>query len=105
MPAASVDATIAVSAVIDATPPSAPSNLSAALKGKRVILAWKAASDANGIASYAVRRSGVLLAQVGGSTLSYTDDSNVRGSFTYTIVAADAAGNLSAPSNAVTVSR
>lgn len=90
--------------VVDATAPTAPSSLTAVLKGKQVQLAWKASSDNVAVTSYIVYRNNVRLTTVTGT--SYTDSSTRTGqSYTYTVVATDAAGNVSAASNAVTMKR
>ena len=83
---------------IDGTAPSAPTNLRASLKSSRVTLSWSAASDTggSGVARYEVRRNGA----VAGSTASTTyTDSPGSGTFTYTVVAIDGAGNASLPSS------
>ena len=91
----------------------APENLIASVssqqkgKGKkarvssRVELSWS--SSALSIASYQVLRNGVVIANT--SQSSYTDTSVSSGErYTYSVVAVDAAGNLSPASNSVTVS-
>lgn len=91
----------------------APENLTASVssqrkgKGKkarvssRVELSWSPSAQA--ISSYQVLRNGVVIANI--SQSSYTDTSVNSGErYTYSVVAADAAGNLSSASNSVTVS-
>lgn len=87
---------------IDTTPPNAPTNLRASVKGSKVALSWTAATDlgGSGIARYEVRRG----AAVAGTATSTTySDAPGNGTFTYTVVAVDGAGNASAPSAGVTV--
>jgi hypothetical protein len=87
---------------IDGMPPSAPTSLRASLKSGRVTLSWSAASDSggSGVTRYEVRRGGA----VAGSTASTTyTDSPGSGTFTYTVVAIDGAGNQSLPSEGVTL--
>jgi len=82
----------------DTTPPTAPTALTATVMGAtRIDLAWAASTDNGTIAGYRVRRGGVELATVQGTTYS---DTTVQPSTTYTydVVAVDAAGNVSAPS-------
>jgi chitinase len=87
---------------IDGTVPSTPTNLRASLKSSRVTLSWSAASDTggSGVARYEVRRNGSAV----GSTASTTyTDSPGSGTFTYTVVAIDGAGNQSPSSGPASV--
>jgi hypothetical protein len=88
---------------IDATAPSAPTNLRASLKGSRVALSWTAANDGtggSGVARYEVRRG----ATQAGTTASTTySDTPGNGTWIYTVVAVDGAGNASGPSPSVSV--
>ena len=90
--------------VADILPPSAPSSLTAAADSKRKLirLSWTAATDNVGVAGYQVFRNGSLAATVAGT--AWTDYAYTAGAmYTYTAVAYDAAGNLSAPSSGVTI--
>jgi hypothetical protein len=91
-----------LASVGDSEPPSAPTGLSADLKLKHVNLSWNASTDNVGVAAYQIRCNGNL---VGETTVnSYTDRSiSPGGSFTYHVVAFDAAGNASGPSNSLTL--
>jgi chitodextrinase len=83
----------------DTTPPTAPGSLTATATGYSSIdLSWTAATDNIGVVGYDISRDGSPLISVDGSTTSYTD-SGLSGSttYSYTVVARDAAGNLSAP--------
>src|SRR5262249_23177540 len=94
--------TKSANATIDGTPPTAPSNLKATVKGKQIQLTWSASTDNVGVSSYGLWRNGVRLGTTTGT--SYTDTSTKRGTtYTYYVVAIDGAGNSSAPSNSVTV--
>ncbi len=90
-------------AVADAQPPTAPTALAAVLNGSsQVSLTWTASTDNVGVAGYNVLRNGVKIATV--STNAYIDSSVVSNtSYTYTVTAFDAAGNVSPASNSVTV--
>jgi chitinase len=68
----------------------------------RVSLTWSASTDNVGVAGYRVDRGGV---QIGTTTTASYVDSTVSGStsYTYVVRAYDAAGNLSAASDARTV--
>jgi hypothetical protein len=83
----------------DTTAPTAPTGLTAdASAATRVDLSWTAATDDSGVASYDVLRDGV---KVGSSTTTAYADTTVQPSttYSYTVVARDAALNTSPPSN------
>jgi hypothetical protein len=86
---------------IDAAAPNPPTNLRASAKGNKVALSWTAATDTggSGIARYEIRRGAVVAGTSASTTYS---DSPGNGTFIYTVVAIDGAGNVSAPSSAVT---
>lgn len=85
----------------DAAAPSQPGTLTARVaKGRKVNLAWGAATDNVGVAGYRVFRNGVQVASV--STLTYRDAPG-RGTFTYAVRAFDAAGNVGPATAAVSV--
>jgi uncharacterized protein YjdB len=87
----------------DGTPPSVPQNLSAtALSPTQVNLSWSASSDNIGVTGYRVFRNGT---QVGAPLGTSFQDLTVSPSttYSYTVAAADAAGNVSAQSSAATV--
>jgi chitodextrinase len=89
----------------DVTPPSAPSNLTATLgKGKKVALAWNPSTDDVGVAGYHVYRNGTLAATVTGTSHTDSLPGGRNPSASFYVVAFDAAGNVSAPSNTVIVS-
>lgn len=90
----------------DAEPPSAPTGLSATAGVGSVALAWSASSDNTGVTGYDVHRSTVSgfvpgpatrIAQR--STTTYTDSALAAGTYHYVVIAKDAAGNASPPSN------
>ena len=72
-------------------------------KPPRAPLSWSASTDDVGVAGYRVYRNGMLVGTV--TDTSYTDaPGGKKGmSYRYTVVAYDAAGNVSAASNTVTV--
>jgi chitinase len=97
---ASISAATSSCSGSDATKPTTPANLAAQVQtGPKVALSWTASTDNVGVAGYRVYRGGT---EIGTSTTaSYTDSSVTAGSsYTYTVRAYDAAGNLSDPSNA-----
>jgi chitodextrinase len=87
----------------DTTAPSTPTGLSAsAVTSSSVTLSWTAATDNYGVAGYYVSRNGTQIATSTGT--SYTDTSlSPSTAYSYTVKAADAAGNTSAASSALSV--
>jgi len=95
---------VASGVIPDITPPTAPSNLTAAVAGSQINLSWTASIDNVGVAAYLVERcQGVgctTFAQIATPvTNSYSDPGLVIGSYSYRVRATDAAGNLSGYSN------
>jgi chitodextrinase len=89
--------------VLDLSPPSTPSSLTAsAAKNRLVSLAWGASTDDVGVAGYRVYRNGVLIGTAAGTSFVDTLPRKTT-SAGYTVRAYDAAGHESPPSNAVTV--
>lgn len=85
----------------DTQAPSAPSGLTASVsKRTSVSLTWKAATDNVGVAGYEVWRNGTRVATT--ATTSYAE-TLAGGTYTYYVVAYDAAGNRSSASNSVSV--
>jgi hypothetical protein len=81
----------------DIEAPSTPQGLSAAASAGKVDLAWGASSDDVGVAGYAVRRDGQVIADV--PQTSYTDTAVAPGNtYSYTVQARDAVGHLSGES-------
>ena len=85
----------------DCTPPSAPTLTSPSHTTTSVALSWTAATDNVGVTGYDVYRGSTKVTTV--TATSFTDSGLSPGGYTYTVVARDAAGNSSPPSNAVTV--
>lgn len=91
--------------VVDATPPTAPTNLaSTGVTSASVKLSWTAATDNVGVTGYVVyygTSSGTSSVNVTGTTATVSNlASNTN--YTFTVKALDGSGNLSAASNAVT---
>ena len=97
-------ANAAVTVVVrDTQAPTPPSGLRAtAVDRNWVALAWSASSDDVGVTGYRVYRGATYLGTVGGTTATVSGLSR-RTTYTFTVGAQDAAGNVSAASNAVTV--
>lgn len=87
----------------DSTPPTTPENLYGfALTAVSTQLAWDASTDIVGVAGYQVWRNGSALQNTTSTT--FTDSGlSPSTSYTYKVAAYDAAGNVSAFSNEVTV--
>ncbi len=91
--------------LLDSQAPTVPAGLAAvALDGHSVALTWQVAADNLGVVAYDVDRDGTTQ-RVHTTHGSYGDVGLDPGTeYTYTVAAVDAAGNVSAPSAAVTVS-
>ncbi len=83
---------------LDTVPPSVPTNLSGTSPlPTQVNLSWSASTDNVGVAGYKVFRNGSQVATT--SAASYSDTGLAASTtYTYTVSAFDAAGNVSAPS-------
>src|SRR5437899_1908804 len=86
----------------DTTPPSTPTGLTAAVAGSTgANLSWSASTDNVGVTGYIVRRNGVQVATP--ATTSYADTGLAVGTYSYTVAAGDAAGNISPDSASASV--
>jgi chitodextrinase len=87
----------------DTVAPSAPTGLAASgVTSASATLSWTAATDNYGVATYYVYRNGLPTGSTAGT--SYTDSNLLPSTtYSYTVLAADAAGNLSASSAALSV--
>ncbi|TMH77246.1 MAG: fibronectin type III domain-containing protein, partial [Betaproteobacteria bacterium] len=85
----------------DATPPSMPTGLTAAAAGSTgANLSWSASTDNVGVTGYIVRRNGVQVATP--ATTSFADTGlSAATTYSYTVAARDAAGNISPDSTSV----
>lgn len=85
---------------VDTQAPTAPRSLSYRVKGKNNLeLSWGSASDNVGVVGYRVYKDGNYIGQT--TELIYQEKAS--GSHSYSVKAIDAAGNVSASSNSVTV--
>ncbi|WP_084315871.1 glycoside hydrolase family 48 protein [Actinospica robiniae] len=85
----------------DTTPPSAPTNLKATGETSTTVsLSWTASTDNVAVTGYHVLRNST---QVGTTTSTTYTDTGLTAStaYSYTVIATDAAGNLSTSSNTV----
>lgn len=82
----------------DVTPPSAPTTLvQTRSEDHKIVIKYSAATDAEGVAHYEVRRDGVLIdTEPGGSSNEWFVDAGLASGTTYhyEVVAVDAAGNV-----------
>lgn len=97
--AASNSATVTVPEppATDTTAPSVPTNLTTTVVGSTVSLSWQASTDDTGVAGYRVSRNGTVVGTA--TSASFTDSGLPAGTYTYTVAAFDAAGNMSAASS------
>ncbi len=96
-------AVVTTTASGDTTAPTAPTNLKVtATTASTVSLSWTASTDNVGVTSYAVLNAGIVLngSPIIGTTYTVTGLASST-SYQLTIVAHDAAGNTSLPSNQV----
>ena len=92
--------------VADTTPPTAPTNLSSPSQSTTSIaLTWSASTDNVGVTSYDVYRNNAKVGSVSvAAATSYTDSGLTSGtSYTYYVIAKDAAGNSSPASSSISV--
>jgi chitodextrinase len=93
-PASSVSTTVPSAPTTDTTAPTSVTNLKAVANKKGVVsVTWSAATDNKAVTGYTISRSGLTKTQ----TTTSLSDKPGRGTWTYTVVAKDAAGNTSAP--------
>src|SRR4249920_3752819 len=80
----------------DTQPPSIPTDLSAsAVSSAQIELAWSASTDNRAVTGYRVRRNGTLLAVLGNVTTYEDIGLSASTTYSYTVRAFDAAGNVS----------
>lgn len=89
----------------DTQAPTAPSNLQITGKtSSSVSLSWSLSIDNVGVTGYRIYQGSTEVGNVSGTTLAYTvSNLNANTSYSFTVKAKDAAGNLSNASNAVSV--
>src|SRR5881296_1023882 len=89
--------------IADTTPPTTPAGLTAAAAGSTgVNLSWSASTDNVGVTGYIVRRNGVQVATPATTSFADTGLSDAT-TYSYTVAARDAAGNISPNSASVSV--
>jgi glucose/arabinose dehydrogenase len=91
---------------VDTTKPTAPSSLTGSASGTTVNLHWTASTDNVGVTQYEVFRNGSSAGVLNGTPpgTSFADSGRAANTtYSYFVVARDAAGNQSANSNTVSV--
>src|SRR5204863_235890 len=88
---------------VDTAPPSTPTGLTGMPAGPTTAnLSWSASADNVGVTAYILRRNGVQVAT--SATTSFADTGlSAATTYTYTVAARDAAGNISPDSTSVSV--
>jgi len=99
----STSVSVTTASAADMTPPTTPTGLTAAVAGSTgANLSWSASTDNVGVTGYIVRRNGVPVATP--STTSFADTGlSAATTYSYTVAARDAAGNISPNSASVSV--
>ncbi len=87
--------------VVDTTNPTAPVLSLVSATKQKVSLSWTTSTDNVGVVGYRIYRNGALWVTLGSTATSYTGSRNNK-SYNYTVVAYDAASNVSLPSNTIT---
>ena len=100
---ASANSATASITIADTTPPTTPTGLTAAVAGSSgANLSWSASTDNVGVTGYIVRRNGVQIAT--SATTSFADTGlSAATTYSYTVAARDAAGNVSPDSTSASV--
>lgn len=93
----SASVTVPPPPLTDTTAPTVPANLITTLVGTTIGLSWAISTDDTAVTGYRVTRNGAVL----GTTIDTTflNSGLAPGTYTYTVVAFDGAGNTSAVSN------
>jgi chitodextrinase len=100
MSPSSPTANVTTAAVSDTTPPSQPTGLTATAAGAiAATLSWNASTDNIGVTGYIVSRNGVQIAAPAATSITDTGLAPAT-TYTYAVVARDAAGNQSSPASA-----
>ena len=98
----SASVTVPEPPVTDTTAPSIPTNLATTVVGSTVSLSWGVSTDDTRVTGYRVNRNGTFLGAT--DSASFIDSGLAVGTYTYTVAAFDAAGNMSASSDSASAS-
>src|SRR5207302_3485948 len=95
----SVTVTVSNGPPPDTTPPSVPTGLTAnAVSSSQINLSWTASTDNVGVSGYRVYRGGTQIATTSATSFANTGLA-ASTTYSYTVAAYDAAGNVSAQSS------
>lgn len=95
---------VVVETVVDTEPPGAPSDLIANQRGvQRIVLTWKPSTDNTRIREYVIEYDGQAVATGSADTTFLLTDLPLNKRFELTVKGKDLSGNLSEPSNAVSI--
>ena len=97
----STSVSVTTAGAADTTPPTTPTGLTAAAGSSGANLSWSASTDNVGVTGYIVRRNGAQVATP--VSTSYADTGLSIGTYSYTVAARDAAGNISPNSTSVSI--
>lgn len=102
-PASNVVSVTTTALGADTVAPSKPTNLTASgTTQTKTVLSWTGSTDNVGVASYSVYKNSVYVASATGTTYT-VNGLTASTAYSFTVKAKDAAGNLSAVSNTVSV--
>ena len=85
----------ATATVADTVKPTTPSGLTATGSAGQVALSWQPSTDNLGVTGYRIYRNGSQVGSVLGNLTAFTHTGLAAGTYSYTVRAVDAAGNLS----------
>jgi chitodextrinase len=101
---ASNTTTVLLTPSVDTTPPSAPTGVAASnVTASSVTLSWSASTDDTGVVLYQVYVNGTVSTNTFGTLRATVTGLTAATSCVFTVKALDAAGNVSSPSAAITV--
>ncbi len=99
---ATTTTTMTTTSTADVTSPSAPTNLSASVVSSgQINLSWSLSTDNVGVAGYKIYRGGTLIGTTVPTSAYWDTGLSSATTYTYTVAAYDAAGNISPQSTSV----
>jgi len=97
-------ANVSTQTTVDTQAPTAPTNLLASgTSSSATDLSWTASTDNVGVAGYTILRDGTSIGTTNGATTFNVTGLSQNTSYDFTVTANDLAGNVSSPSNALSV--
>ena len=102
--ASSNSVSVTTNALADTTAPTAPTGLSMLSKtNNSVAMSWNASTDAVGVTGYDIYKNGTLVNSTTSATSLTVSGLTASTTYSFTVKAKDAAGNVSGASNTLTV--